>query len=309
MKQFLPIFFCSILLCAAPVRAGDVLVEDAGVSITAAEFRAILETMPPSIRATIADDVGERLEIINSLLLARKIAALADQVSPDDDGYWDLHSAIISAKYKFMYERLQGEIKEPDFEPLARERYAVNTEKYARIPEFRSSSHILLRSPPGLDRTEVRLKAQEILDELRRGADFVEMVEQYSDDPGSKARGGSLGKFIKFGDPKITPPYSEALFAIENIGEYSEITDSQFGVHIIRLDGIQPSSLAQFEQVKDVIIADLKREYATLANAELRARYNITDQLYIDGPEMEMLLAPYKDPVDADVNEIKAPGG
>ncbi|MDP5053908.1 MAG: peptidylprolyl isomerase, partial [Congregibacter sp.] len=281
------------LLSFAAIAADDpeVLIADDGVVITTAEFAAILDTMPPSIKAAIRTDLGERLEIINSLLVARKLARQADTITSSDQGYWDLHAAVVGTKYEYMFKRLVAEVEQPDFEPLAKERYITQMDKYAFVPEVRASSHILLKSAPGLDRTDVRAKAQGLLDSLRAGADFEAMVAEYSDDPGTKARKGSLNKYIRFGDPSITPPYSEALFTIENIGEYSEVTDTPFGVHIVRLDGVQESAYAEYDKVRDIIVGEIKREFAGLAREEVRSRYSITDDLYIDGEVMERLLS------------------
>jgi len=129
---------------------------------------------------------------------------------------------------------------------------------------------------------------------LRAGASFSEYVAKYSEDPGSKRRAGSLGREIAFGEKGITPPYSEALFGIENVGEYSEVTDSPFGLHIIRLDGIEPAGYLQFDEVKDTIIEAIRSEQRQLAIREVRSRYLITDDAFIDGEAMDELFAPYK---------------
>lgn len=286
------VFSLSAIVCASV--SAETLIKDGGVEISDKEFAVIFESMPPPVKERAANDVADRLEVINGLLIPRKLAAMADEIDPEDDDYWALQFALIAAKQEFMYRKLQESIVEPDFEPLARERYRVNPKKYGLVPEVRSSSHILFQSPPGLDRTEVRKQAAEVLAELRAGASFEEAVAQYSGDPGSKARDGSLGRFIRFGDPGITPPYSQALFEIENIGEYSEPTDSQFGIHIIRLDGIKESSIATYEQVKEAILTEIRREFTAMSNTEIRARFNVSDDLYIDGPAMEALFAPYR---------------
>lgn len=282
-----------VTLSFSGALADEILIEDQGVAISAPELEAIIATMPAKVRSKVADDVGERLELINGMLIARKLAALADQIGPLDEGYWDLQSAVIAAKYDFMFKQLQSSVVEPDFESLARELYRVNKDKYALVPEVRASSHILFRSPPGIDRTSVKAKAGQVLADLRAGAKFEEMVANHSDDPGSKKRGGSLNRFIKYGDPGITPPYSEALFEIDDVGAYSELVDSQFGVHIIRLDAVQPSTYAEFEKVKGFIIEEVRREFTTLSNKELQTRFNATDELRIDGPKMDELFAPY----------------
>jgi peptidyl-prolyl cis-trans isomerase SurA len=80
-------------------------------------------------------------------------------------------------------------------------------------------------------RTAAREKAQAILDSIRDGADFAEMALRHSDDPGSARNGGSLGLarrgvFVK--------QFEEAAFALEP-DEVSDLVETQFGFHIIKL--------------------------------------------------------------------------
>lgn len=283
-----------LLSAALSPAVAEVIVADEGVELTRQEFEAVLATSPEKIKRRAANDLGDRFELITQLVASRKLAATAEELDPDQPAYWELRFKVLQAREQFMFQRLVDNYETPDFEALARERYRTEKDKYARYPEVRASSHILFRSPPGEDRTELREKAREVLEELRNGADFAEYVERYSEDPGSKERDGSLDRWVRFGDPKITPPYSGALFDIEEVGGYSEVTDSQFGLHIIRLDGIQESGYADYEQVRQSIIKDLRAEFKTLAAKEVRARFQLTDDALIDGEAMEELFAPYK---------------
>jgi parvulin-like peptidyl-prolyl isomerase len=119
------------------------------------------------------------------------------------------------------------------------------------------------------------------------------MVAEHSDDPGSKARNGSLNRWVSYGEVGISPPYTEALFEIEDIGAYSRVTDTQFGVHIIRLDDVQESYYRPYEDVREAILADVEREFRQRAARVNRARFNITDDIFIDGEAMDELFAPY----------------
>lgn len=273
---------------------GDTVVSDGTVQISREEFEAALNSTPEKLRALSAKDLGDRFELINAMIQSRKLAAQADQLSPDSDDYWELQFQLLGVKRQFVFDRELGNFKVPNVQQLAREYYETQKVKYATKPELRKSSHILLASPPGRPREALRERAQELLEELRSGADFSEMVERYSEDPGSKARGGALKSWMRFGDPDFTPPYSEALFAIEEVGGYSEVTDSPFGVHIIRLDGIQEGGFYEFEEVRDKIFKDIVAEYRDLATKEILARYGISDEAFIDGKAMEELFAPYK---------------
>jgi parvulin-like peptidyl-prolyl isomerase len=282
------------LFSQAASSDSDWVVRDDGVAISRAEFEAALSGMPEKVRQRAAQDLGDRLELISGMLESRKLAAKAEQLTPEDEGYWDLHFKLIAAKQTFMFQRDLDAIRVPNAEALAQEWYRTQKDKYAKVPETRASSHILFASPPGLPRDELRKTANAVLDQLRAGADFGDMVAAYSEDPGSKARNGSLDQWIRLGERSITPPYSGALFDIAEVGGYSEVTDSQFGLHIIRLDGIREAGYKEYEEVRSDIFNDILAEFRRLAAAEVRSRYRITDDAFIDGAAMEALFAPYK---------------
>ncbi|MFP4091259.1 MAG: peptidylprolyl isomerase [Cyclobacteriaceae bacterium] len=78
-------------------------------------------------------------------------------------------------------------------------------------------------------------KAQQIHRELLRGANFAEMARKYSDDPGSREKGGELG-YIEQG--WLEPAYEEAALRLSE-GEFTEPVKTEFGYHIIQLIGIR----------------------------------------------------------------------
>jgi parvulin-like peptidyl-prolyl isomerase len=290
-KSFIAILFGIATTIAIAADPDPIVVSDGGVSITRSEMAAALQSVPESLKNAAKTDPAERVMIIDTLLRTRKMAAKYDALPEDTPGYWRSQFKIQALKKNFVAQLEQGEMKIQNPEPLMEEYYKTKKERYARIPEKRASSHILLASPPGLPRDEVRAEAQKLLDELRAGADFEEYVKEYSDDPGSKARDGRLSKSVSRGELDITPPYLEALFEIEEVGGYSEITDSQFGVHIIRLDGITPGGYKDYEDVKQEIFNDIVAEYTALVAQEVSARYMITEDAFIDGAALDELLS------------------
>lgn len=290
------VVFTSLLLAlmAGVAQADDVVIAEGDIQITRAEFEAELLLAPPKVQARVANDLGDRFEFINGLVQSRKLAAQADKITPQDDGYWDLQFSLLNVKRQFAFQREVGSFTATNIEPLAQEYYLTRKEKFARIPETRASSHILLASQPGLDRAGVRAKAQDLLDKLRAGADFEAMVAEYSDDPGSKGRKGSFDRWIQLGEMDITPPYSGALFEINAVGGYSQITDSPFGIHILRLDGIREAGFEPYANVQVSIINYIIGEFRTLAGKTVSTRYNIGAEAFIDGTAMEALVAPYR---------------
>ena len=90
-------------------------------------------------------------------------------------------------------------------------------------------------------------KIKEAQAELKKGVDFEEVAKKYSDDPGSKARGGDLGFFAK-GD--MVPEFEKVAFSL-NVGQVSEPVLTDFGYHIIKVEEKRASKKVTYEDIKD----------------------------------------------------------
>jgi peptidyl-prolyl cis-trans isomerase D len=105
-------------------------------------------------------------------------------------------------------------------------------ERMASIPEKREvrASHILLT----LDDENAQQKGEELLEQLRAGADFAELAKEHTRDEASAASGGDVGFF---GRGAMVPEFEAAAFSLEP-GEISDLVATQYGFHIIKVTDI-----------------------------------------------------------------------
>jgi len=110
--------------------------------------------------------------------------------------------------------------------------------KLAAEPDQIRVRHILVMHddsksrPDDLSRSRklAQARAEECLEKLRSGADFVEMVEEYSDEPGAADQGGAVGPF---GRGEMVRSFTDTAFDLK-IGEISEVVETPYGFHIIK---------------------------------------------------------------------------
>jgi len=137
----------------------------------------------------------------------------------------------------------------------AREYYSENPKQF-EVPEQVRASHILIKpdtSDPNIDPNEAKAgakaKAQDLLKQIKEGADFAELAKANSGCP-SGANGGNLGFF---GRGQMVAPFEKAAFQLKP-GQLSDIVETQYGYHIIKVTDRKDASVIPFEQTRDDII-------------------------------------------------------
>lgn len=155
----------------------------------------------------------------------------------------------------------------------ARKYYEANQSRYQE-PEQRKAAHILIKVNEGSDaktREAAKAKAEQLLAEIRKApAKFADLARQQSQDPISGAKGGDLGSFTR---DMMVKPFADAVWAMKT-GEISGLVESQFGYHIIRLDGVVPGAKMGFEVVKAEIQQELKAQEAQKRFVEAADRFS-----------------------------------
>lgn len=108
-----------------------------------------------------------------------------------------------------------------------------------------------------LTKDEARKKAQDLLDRIRKGEDFAKLAKENSDDPGSKDKGGEYDFFRR---GKMVAEFDKAAFALKP-GEVSDLVETQFGFHIIKLEERRTAANPSADQkVRQGIVDKLKQE-------------------------------------------------
>jgi peptidyl-prolyl cis-trans isomerase D len=151
--------------------------------------------------------------------------------------------------------------------------YDTHAAQYQQAEE-RRASHILLSVPKDASadqRKSIRAKIEELHKQVERNpVDFERLAKEFSQDPGSAAKGGDLGFF---GRGMMVKPFEEAVFAL-NVNQISDVVESDFGFHLIKLTGIKPARARSLEEVKAEISSDLKRQTAGRKFAEVADEFN-----------------------------------
>jgi len=141
--------------------------------------------------------------------------------------------------------------------------YQAHLEQY-KSPEQVQTRHILITVPRGADaKTEAaaKAKAEDVLKQVKAGGNFADLAKKYSDDPGSKDKGGELPLYPT---SQLDPAYSKAAMAL-NPGQTSDLVRSQFGYHIIQTEQKQPAATKTVDEVKGGIITALQAQKSASA--------------------------------------------
>jgi peptidyl-prolyl cis-trans isomerase D len=95
-----------------------------------------------------------------------------------------------------------------------------------------------------------------VLSQLKQGADFAKLANQDSDDPGNNENGGDLGFFSR---GQMVKPFEDAAFKLKP-GQISDLVESRFGYHIIKLEALKPAGTDTLEQARPKVIEALKHK-------------------------------------------------
>jgi len=210
-------------------------------------------------------------------------ADFAAQVKPTDaelEAYYQANQALFQAPEQASIEYMVLDIN------AVRKSITLNEQdlksyyeqNVARLSgnEERRASHILItaaKSAPATEREKARARAQELLAAVRKAPDsFADVARKNSQDPGSAAKGGDLDFFAR---GSMVKPFEDAAFAMKK-GEISDVVESDFGFHIIKLTDVKTPTRKSFQELRASLEEDLK-------NQQARARYAEAAETFTNG--------------------------
>jgi peptidyl-prolyl cis-trans isomerase C len=175
---------------------------------------------------------------------------------------------------KFIEERFGSEVSISDEE--AQNFYNENTDSFKQQEQVRAS-HILIEVKEDASeeqQEQARATLQEVQQKLEEGAEFSELAREYSEGPSAK-NGGDLGYF---GRGQMVKSFEEKAFAMQP-GEVSDVVETRFGYHLIKVTDKKEEKVVPYEEVKEKIVNYLR---------EQSIGEKITDFLEEKKPEMEI---------------------
>lgn len=125
-------------------------------------------------------------------------------------------------------------------------------------PEQVKASHILIKveaDAPDDQKAEARKKIEAVQQKVQKGEDFAALAKTYSEGP-SGPRGGDLGYFKR---GQMVKPFEEAAFSLKT-NETSEIVETRFGYHLIKVNDKKPAKKMTYAEVKDRLNDHLKKQ-------------------------------------------------
>lgn len=174
--------------------------------------------------------------------------------NPDAPGYKGRLGFFSAGRIVEPFESYSYELPIDSLSPIFRTRFGYHflkvNDRIDAVPNIRLS-HILLREGDDPDRR--RRLADSLRQEILNGADFEDIARQYSEDIQSRMRGGDIG-MVSY-DAPLHSSFKEPAFALKNPGDISEVLETPYGFHIVKLtDRAVPKSLEEeYDELKELV--------------------------------------------------------
>ncbi|MES2015636.1 MAG: SurA N-terminal domain-containing protein [Pseudomonadota bacterium] len=154
--------------------------------------------------------------------------------------------------------------------------FYTNSLKSFGTPEKRTASHIVISVKNG-DKAAAKAKADAIQAEVRKTpASFAAVAKAQSQDPLTAAEGGALGEMDQVNDKATFPAAVLGAVFKTKPGDISDVVESEYGYHVIMVTGVKPETVKPLDEVKPLIVAELKKQKMSKKYSEMAEQFNNT---------------------------------
>jgi peptidyl-prolyl cis-trans isomerase C len=236
-------------------KAGDYVVKKSDVD-------RILAYYPTETQKRLQKNPGEMQTLVQRMLEIKIVADAARKEKFDQRPQIKKQLAYVADDFlsrEYLAEVVMPEttVSEADLKE-----YYVQNKQSLGIPEQVRARHILFRVDPTASQEEknkARERAQAVLTRLQAGEDFAKLAAAHSDDAGSKAKGGDLGYFAP---GRMVPEFEGVAFHTDP-GKISDVVETKYGLHIIKVVDHTDARERSFEEMKDYIREKLRQQLVT----------------------------------------------
>lgn len=300
-RQHLAAVLLAPCLVVAAHAADPVLakgsVQGAGeVQVTAADVTADVQRIPLDVRPQVLTQARTMNQLVTNLYTRRALAQRADAQglakSPE------VAAALALARDKVLSDALLVQVDKSNTPSdaqalaMARTMYQAQPADFEQ-PEQVQVRHILVAVKDPAEDPIAKKTAEDLLAQVRAGGDFAALAQKHSADPGSAAKGGDLGFFVRGG---MVAEFETAAFAMQKPGEISNLVKTQYGYHILQLVARKSKGPKPFDEVKDALIAKVKQSSQQKGRNDLAK--SLEDTVKLDEPAVkatvEKLVGPAK---------------
>ncbi len=251
------VFLSAVVLAVALTLAANgeeapVLAKVGDKKITMADLKRIITYYDPNQQKLIEQNPQYKASLLKRLVQSIVISKIARDNGLDKDSDVKMRLDVITDEFlaaEYLKRNILPKVSISEEDIL--QYYKAHQDEF-RTPETVSARHILIRvnqSASEEEKKEARKKAEDILKRIKAGEDFATLASEFSDDPGSKTKGGDLGYFQR---GRMVKPFEDAAFALTP-GSVSDIVETQFGFHIIKVEDKKEAVLEPYEKVKDKV--------------------------------------------------------
>lgn len=278
-----------LVATAAAERVDDsILLQTDQLTVTRQDLSQELLLLTENERAQVLDNAEHLKGFLRRIYQDKHMTAEAERLGLDQQP--EVVARLMIERRRILSlalrEHTRQQIKTPDYAALAREHYLARRDEF-QVPEQFQAAHILKKVACDCERDAQRHALEQLRIRLQAGEAFAELAKAESDDPGSAARGGDLGRWLKRED--LVAPFADALAALD-IGRLSDLVETQFGFHLIKKLDYQPARLQSFEDVRDQIESRLRQTYIQDQLLQRALGYLPPPDARFDEPTLEALL-------------------